>query len=419
MPLRPTALLTVLLASGCGDSDVDCAQIGFSVCAVTSTECVQATTDAVACELGLAPMAPPAVRTLSTAEYQLENAMEITATEIVEFELAAEGLAQFDLLPEGYTFDQARSELFEAPPLGYYDGGIGIVTDIQDEDSQYFTLVHEIVHAYQDREHDLFELIDRRATSRDRLAGLQGLYEGEATAIEALAGADILQLQGTDPAFDQFWLMAQEETLDDIRDAANPYWRATILPYFYGGEVIFRRILADGPDAIRALYSEPFESARQVATLADGLIPPAKWSQDETLQHVAVPTLPSEYTLVGVEAEGYWMLQRAFQAYDNVLRMPELLSLAADSLSIHRNEMTDDVVAVWRLRFDSPEPNDALAARLATLPPDIAQRTLNDGDVVLMAGGSRELLDRIDRWEPATFAPKLPTSAARSHRRIP
>lgn len=139
------------------------------------------------------------VLTQAELEERLQSAEDVDSEESPDTELAYRGYALFGLLPDKYQPDEGRAAQVQEIAGVYFpeDNEIVLVDrgEPLDGDAVISTFAHELVHALQQRSHDLMAQEERAASSRDAWLALRALTEGEATLYQLLVQTKLLGRQ--------------------------------------------------------------------------------------------------------------------------------------------------------------------------------------------------------------------------------
>ncbi|MBL4684890.1 MAG: hypothetical protein JKY37_09900 [Nannocystaceae bacterium] len=414
----PTRWLTLLalVTTGCADDRDPCE---YEVCDIADRECVQWIAEAVACQREVSLVVPRVV--FATAAEVVGDDVDPTPEELKNFNDYYAGEALVGLMPGGYDAANEAADSLSGF-VAFYSGEskeVVIISDAvsSDPEQAYSVLVHEMIHVYQDAEYDLATVFDQDATTFDRSLGLRAGIEGEATWYQLLASLDVDGVSEPDVDWPQYFGGFQAAMFDEARDTETPTLDALgFFPYAFGSDQAHKAWLDGGAAAVSDLVLEPADSVRQIMAGYDAR-PPDAFNLDEQLSPHAVPILPG-HTLLGGGYQSAWlvnaMLQRtagARSVWSSVLE-----GIAADHLSIFRNDATGESVAVWRFVEDERSttslrdalvlPSDSMW-RLQTgeIPGDETLTHLVaelDGDTVLVATGgpgAEALLATVTGWE--------------------
>src|SRR5262249_3029329 len=95
------------------------------------------------------------------------------------------GMVAWGLIPPDYDLRRLFVDLMEGQIAAYYDPGgkVMVVGDWLSPEHQQAALMHELVHALQDREVSLAAFLTPRPGQGDQLLARQAVIEGEAVAL--------------------------------------------------------------------------------------------------------------------------------------------------------------------------------------------------------------------------------------------
>ena len=349
------AVVASLALIGCGDDDGQC---DYSVCDISDPGCVESIAVAVSCRRD-GDVIDPEVRFATLDEVAQER--EPPTAEQLELERQYwAGEALVGLMPEGYDPVQTFSDSFDGV-LAFYTSSDDAITVVLNDNAsrrlRYEVMVHEMIHAYQDAEHDLEALHEEHAQTFDRFLGLRASTEGEAELYTLFASLELDNVSHSRVDWGGTFGRYGDATLEAARDSETPSLDALrLFPYAWGSWLSWQAWQADGPSAVSRLVGSPPDSVREVMrpyageTYGDD-------NADALLELKAVPVI-SGHTYLGGGAQGAWlynaMLQRTAGSSD--LWSSSTENLAADHLSIFRNDATGEPIAVWRLLLESGNP---------------------------------------------------------------
>jgi hypothetical protein len=127
-----------------------------------------------------------------------------------------------------------------------------------DEAQASAVLVHEVVHALQDAEHDLSSLWQRYSSSVDSYLSIMNLIEGEARMHERRASAAMLGLEIAEVDFSRSFANAREVNEDWLFQQPDLYFASQAsMPYSHGSDYLYRIWSREGQAAVRARFGEP------------------------------------------------------------------------------------------------------------------------------------------------------------------
>lgn len=357
----PALLLVATTLVGCAEDDpVNC---HHRVCDIREASCIEFVAEVVACQREV-PVVQPTVHFSTTAE--VLASLEQPTPEQLELERDYwAGEALVGLMPEGYDPASSASDGLSGV-LAFYSWDteeIVVISDanIDDEEQAYRVLVHEMIHAQQDAEYDLEQLWSEFATTFPRSLGVRAAVEGEAVLFTDLADLERLNLSPDEVDWDGYFENWQNEMLLRARNSDTPSLSVLgLFPYAFGGELAYRAWVTGGIDAVRSFVLEPPDSARDVLGRVYGGGAPA--NLDTELAPHAVPVLPG-HTYLGGGGQDAWLINIMLQrrAGAGALWNNQAASIAADHLSVWKENETGAHVAVWRLVGDSQEVHALLA----------------------------------------------------------
>jgi hypothetical protein len=376
-------------------------------CDVRAAPCQQQAMRAAACLRGSAPADVP-VRVLSADRY-IQEQVQMAADE-PDAELAArwfQGLALLELADPGLDAASAtRAELKDV--AAFYSPRDKRVTLLdRDQDFGAFSeatlLVHEFVHALQDRDHDLSALEQAHTASFDSSLGLKALIEGEAEIYQVQALALIEGYRLSEVSWNDAWSAGRTQALQDTVASESPI---IVLPgsfaYRNGASYAYAAYRQGGPHAIDAAFAHPPESCRQVM-VGYGAGPPGGESWiDGGLDAEAAPQLQQSWQHVRSDHLGSYALAvfvrlwNAYQAAHDAAVERALLRLRGDLLSVFASADGAHTMAVWRLRFASATDASAIA-----LIAGSNGRTLGDDAVIAIDDSGAWPLAQDVAWGPA------------------
>ena len=398
-----------VLAAGCAD-DGPC---DYAVCDISDPACVEAVAVAVACRRG-GDVLEPDVEFVTFDELVQDQAPP-TPEQLEAQRQYWAGEALVGLMPEGYdpadTFADSRAGV-----LAFYSPSDERITVVIDDDAdarlRYEVMVHEMIHAYQDAEHDLGLLFEEHATTFDRFMGSRATIEGEAELYTLYASLELDAVPHHHVDWHATYESFKADRLERAQNSETPSLDAVrLFPYAWGGWVARQAWDDDGPDAVSDIVANPPDSTREVMrgytgqTFGDA-------NRDAELAPRAVPVLPG-HTYLGGSAQGSWLINAMLQrtAGFGMEWHPFADTVGADELAIFRNDETGEPVAVWRLLLDGGTPAPVLEAASSWWTAEPVETTHFyyplQGDWVLIAAEStdaRALRDSITEWESVEAA---------------
>lgn len=228
-------------------------------------------------------------------------------------------------------------------------------------------LLHEMVHALQDREVDLSQFRTTFAKNDDSSLAVRSISEGEARMHETRYRASVL---GLDPA-EVDWMRRFESAvaLDTQYLLMEPSpltatWMA--FPYEWGARYVYNRWAVDGMAGVHGLFLAPPVTTRVLmASVVSDVAP------EPAPELPPLPPPPLGWTAVDSGVLGAWGLFLAMTEGASGVVPSDLQALAlnwrADGVGIY--EGPDGAMAVvWRIDLGDPAIASQVAARLQSLP---------------------------------------------------
>jgi hypothetical protein len=308
---------------------------------------------------------PPAIEVVSAADYAEYLRSRYRPRPVPDHE--EEALTLFDLIEPGALDPEARVEDAAAFYAGVYSRDTKSITLIEhdpplDAARASVLLVHELVHALQDREIDLGAFVDAFATSFDAAIATRSVFEGEATLHQDRYATAVLTL---DPHADLSARFAQAIAEDEQEQvaSASPYLTASrAFPYAWGAHYMHSFWREGGMEAVADRYTAPPRSTALVMATATAPADPF------TPTSVSAPIPSDEWSLFSTNTFGALSLFLVLaRASDDLDRARELaLAWRGDSFAIYR-EMggSEGTAAVWSIAVATAAEAAAIAALLA------------------------------------------------------
>lgn len=407
---------SLIVVSGCTSGEEPPARCAYEACPIEDAACVEAAALAVACKLGRDPVVPE-VRYVTAEALLAEWSAEAEPPSPSLVETLRAG-ALLGLMPPDYDPSSLGADQMSGF-VGFYDPETVRVTILVDQltgdpTESYAVLVHELVHAYQDAAVDLRAFLDTHGGTYDRALGARSLVEGEATVHMTIAFVEALGKQEHDLAWVPFFDAFKTDALEADAESPTPWIGNSPFPYAFGGSFVHGAWARDRLDAVEELYELPPDSARQVLAGYDSW-PDFRKNADAALDGEAVAVLGPEFALQYGEHESVWVLNNVLQRTAGGPLLSEVVDeVAADYLTVFREESTGELVVIWRLETsetDHPSVRDAFLSGSPTLWVDADASSapathvvaLVEDDVVLVATtpalDARAVLGSIQGWQ--------------------
>jgi hypothetical protein len=350
----------------------ECASFDYGRCDIAERGCVQKLGGIARCLHGSDPSLPiPEVSFWSEAETEADFLAELRASPAPALDHLEAGLARFGLTELGALEPEVTAARLARELTAYYDQARRDIAIVEHETRsdplvENAIVVHEMIHAFQDSEHDLGAFDERYRRGVD--ANLRGasVIEGEARMHErrffaALAGLDVSQID-LDRSFANLtrnterWLWSQADLFTASQLGA---------PYGHGAQYVYGVWAEGGQGSVRALFETPPASMQEILA--------AVWGGEvaSELQRFAAPAspAPSGLALETWTAMGAWGVYLLAGRNATDLGIAERLALdwRGDLLEIFSFDESE-TAARWRIRFARTEAADALLALIADEP---------------------------------------------------
>ncbi|HEV8437978.1 MAG TPA: ImmA/IrrE family metallo-endopeptidase [Methylomirabilota bacterium] len=178
------------------------------------------------------------------------------------------GMIAWGLIPADYDLRRLFLELMEEQVAAYYDprAKVMVVGDWLPPEQQQTALMHELVHALQDREISLDDYITPHPGQGDQVLARQALMEGEAVALTLEL---VLRAQGKDlaslPDLAPLQGLVSAAGVGPTISSAPKFLRDLLLfPYVDGLNFVFQLRKRQPWSAMTALYRDPPRSTTQI-----------------------------------------------------------------------------------------------------------------------------------------------------------
>ncbi len=359
------AALAAALALGCGsteDSGVDgeppiypvpgCEELNHATCDVRVASCQERLFALAQCLRGGERDAElPVVRVVAPSEYgdrlrasfaenppptpnHWENALVLLG-------LAAPGAYSATVMVDDAVTNTGGVYWRATKDIWVIDHG-----EATDEDRASVVLVHEFVHALQDREVNLTAFWEEHATSTDAVLAVRAVIEGEAELHETRYAASQLGLDPRGVDFRAHFEGARRLAADYLRQQASPYPAGNgSFPYRYGGRYMNFAWEKGGHDEVLARFASPPRNSH--ALMASVLEPLA-----EEVTPVDLPAVlpPAEWLPESEVALGAWGVWLALRHAPIELADAAAQGWRGDSLAVY-SRATTQTLLVWQLDF--------------------------------------------------------------------
>ncbi|HET9933878.1 MAG TPA: hypothetical protein VFQ35_24405 [Polyangiaceae bacterium] len=395
--MKSILFVLVPLAIGCSSEDdgalgapplhpvPGCEGIEPTSCDVRLPECQSRLLRLTACLRGEDVMVPPPIRVVSEADFtseltaQFAEQMQDPNSGHVEA-----GLNMLGMVELGALTAQARAEDYAKSIAGLYNGETKDIAIIDHGDSLAAErasplLVHEFVHALQDRDLGL-DAFKAQATSNDDTWAKVAVIEGEAQLHEMRYAAAMLGLDSDKVDWKARFqnALAHDEQL--LLKEKSPYLATyKYFPYEWGGRYMYFTWAAGGMSAVNGRFARPPSTTHTL--LASTMMAIDSEITPETL----TPPPPSaEWTQVLATTLGAWGVYLAFQKAAPTLDAARAIALAwrGDSLAVYApSESGSHTAVVWSLEL----ADEGAAAAVAQIAPALAANVRQAGTRIVIA----------------------------------
>lgn len=313
------------------------------------------------------------------------------------------------LLPKGYDFLQGNVALMKEQLAGFYDPASETMVLASDlgKPEQEATLLHELVHAFQDQHFELGKRLKYEPLQGDKLAALHTLAEGDATS--AMLGA-ALKAQGYD--INQ---LSEEMLADRMRmtfQSQSPnipsiIKRAALTPYIDGLAFVNELRRSGGWKLVDKTWADAPQSTEQ-------LLHPEKHASRETWRTFAAPKPPHAGCEVLFEdvigEQGLRILFEEWVGGSDAAAGAE--GWNGDRASVFK--CGNEHALLWRIAYDEPgESARALETFRVGIPhcrptvDQVARSVRQDGDhlVVVAMEGTAPSCSDLTTWIENSFNP--------------
>jgi hypothetical protein len=354
----------VTVAAGCGDdaAPAPLAPPDLVRCDITTSACQRGIYNSVAAMLDASGYRMPSIRTISVDQHADEVRSRIDLDDLTGEDAETRGLRLIGFLPsasESLTATQA--EYWITQVAAYYSRSNNSITVIDrdyDDGSAQVILAHEFIHSIQDSQFDL-NTVSSGADTEDRVIGVRSVIEGDAVHSSFAWYYEVSGIALEDIDWDEIHADGTtrlQERAADVEIALLD--TASSFPYSYGFQFMTNTTLAEGLTGRAEAFGEPPASAAQVMRGYGRIAPVADFPS------VAHPA-PIEGSEIAIENRfGAWYvygtLRRQGLEHEDALDVS--LSWEGDELAIYRGG--DEVVAVWRVRFDDAATASILSDRV-------------------------------------------------------
>lgn len=283
-------------------------------------------------------------------------------------EAERKAMAAWGLIPPGFDLRGFFLDLLAEQAAAYYDpsGKVMVLTEGLPPEQQQAALLHELVHALQDRAISLDRFLTPVPGKGDELLARQALIEGEAVALSL---EPLLKPQGLDfrqiPDLSSLQQSVMAQTVGAVFDRAPKFLKEQLLfPYTEGLGFVHQFRQREPWSAFGRLYRDPPKSTAQI------LHPERFFDRRQNPIQVTLPdldlALPPGWQQVDEDQLGEWALGVVLEVH---LREAAARGLATgwrgDRYQVWENDQ--GYFLIYRVTWESAEKAEAFAKAYARL----------------------------------------------------
>jgi hypothetical protein len=408
---RVLAAATAALLVGCGEAHGDderaaralgeppihpvpgCETIDHRSCDIEVAACRERLIELAACLRGSDAIPVPPVTTMTTAEYAAIVNARLAENPPPDPNHYEQALVMLGLAEPG-ELSSTMIDADDVTLLGVYrfeEKDILIIDhdnqDGNEEERSNSTLVHEFVHALQDRDIDLAATYDEVVTSYDSYLAYGSVVEGEARLHETRFTASLLGLDPASIDWDERFQNLADLRESTVLDESSPY-SATwgFFPYVLGSRFVHHAWSRSGYEGVRELYDSPPTRAHAIMASASDIV------VDDWPEPVfEAPEAPTPWMLWSEESLGAWgvLLVLTRSGTPEGMR-PLALDWRGDRLWTYSNDAVPaQTTMVWEIEFANVES----ATRVESVAPSTMGVVRRDRRVVLASSTGTTAID--------------------------
>lgn len=360
-----TVTLVACFVVGCGDQGAPAPRVmadELLTCDITTSPCQRGVYDSLAVMLDAEGFPMPSIRTISVEQHAEEVRSGLDLDDLTGEDATTRGLRLMGFIPEQADSVTATQADYIIDRVAAYYSRRGRAITIIDRDyaqgAAQVLLAHELIHAIQDSQFDLSTVGGGRSTE-DGVMAVRSVIEGDAVYSSYAWYYDV---RGDDPSsidWESTLIEGESRLRSFVVDPSVALLDiASSFPYSYGFTFMTEASLDGGLQARTAAFEAPPITTAEVLVGYGMPAPPLSFPD------VAHPA-PVDGDMPDVENRyGAWyvysFLRRQGLADDDA--WATALTWSGDELAIY--ESNDEVVAVWRVRFDEPDNAGVLAEQV-------------------------------------------------------
>lgn len=319
-----------------------------------------------------APGSPPPVVMRSRSEIRRYAEQELGRKyPALRLEAERKAMVAWGLIPPNFDLRGFLADLLQEQAAAYYDpvAKVMVLADWLAPEEQQAALLHELVHALQDRDVSLDRFLAPTPGKGDQLLARQALVEGEAVALSLEV---LLKAQGLD--------LARVPDLSGIQQLATAFSTAAgpvfarapkflqqllLFPYVEGLVFVHQFRLKHPWSAVDQLYRDPPRSTTQI------LHPEKFLGRREDPVPIAFRNpgsfLGSTWRLVSEDELGEWGLSAALGMFlDEAAGRRLATGWRGDRYQVWEDPR-GQLALIYRVRWEGEEPAEAFARAVAGL----------------------------------------------------
>ena len=370
--------------AGCGEGATvpatrpvpGCAAFDHTPCDVRVASCTARLFALAACLRGDVPGDLPPVTVLTEVDFAslltMEAAMQTVSPHLATWDWALSSLRLIE--PGGLSAQTTVSES-AAFIWGRYRGGSS--KDIQiidhgaafDAQSASPVLIHEMIHALQDREVDLAQFHATFEMTTDSRLAARSITEGEARLHESRYRASTLGLDPAQVDWTSRFKNAVDRDEQQLAKEASPLTATSrVFPYEWGAHYVYNRWGGGGMSAVHGLFLAPPRTTQVLMASADADV---DVDPEPAPAPPTPPTPPPGWTMVDSDVLGgaglFLVLTKSTP--DTATATIEALALGwrSDGIGIFEGPAGATAV-VWRIELGDAGVAAQVAALLRGLP---------------------------------------------------
>lgn len=374
-----SALVATVL-SGCGDSapPAPLATPELARCDITTGPCQRGIYQSLAAMLEAEEASIPNIRTISVDQHAEEVRAGLDIEDLTGEDATTRGLRLLGFIPEASeSLTATQAEYWINQVAAYYSRGSNTITVVDrnyEQGSAQVLLAHELIHAIQ---HSQFGLnnVGRGVNTEDGVIGVRSVIEGDAVYSSFAWYYEVSGVDSESLDWEETFAESTGRLRERVADAEIALIdTASSFPYSYGFQYMATGVLTDGLPARTAAFESPPGTTAAVLAGYGGMAPPLN------LPEVAHPSPLEGNTLEVENRYGAWYVYGFLRrnGMEDEEAWAAALSWVGDELAIYGDG--DEVVAVWRVRFDDAANAGVLSDQVNAEAGESARSAVALGD---------------------------------------